>query len=144
MNKLTAEFDLKAMTFSRTAERYNIAEQYTPPPDVVENLKALHEHVIVPLVNALPGDLTATCAYRCTKVNAKVGSKPTSQHPKGMAADLEYRENGVEMNHKIIEAVNWLELDYDQMIAERIVNGKPSWVHISYNHNHNRKQFFKL
>ena len=137
---LTNTFDIATMTFSNTARRNNIAEQYTPPQNVIDNLKLLHEHIIVPLVNAMPGELSLTCAYRCPKVNAMVGGKPNSQHVQGKATDLQYRENGVEMNRKIIDTVKELKLDFDQMIDERNL----AWVHISYNHNLNRKQFLKL
>lgn len=138
---LTAEFDIKAMTYSKTAEKYNIIEQYLPlPQDIIDNLHALHENIIIPLVEYLPGELQVSCAYRCNKLNARVGSKPTSQHPRGMAADLEYYENGIECNKKIIDAVKTLNLEFDQMIDERNL----AWVHISYNKGKNRKQFFKL
>lgn len=127
------------MTFSNTAVKYGITEQGDPSQEVVDNLKLLHQHIIAPLVAELPGELTATCAYRCPRVNAKVGSKPTSQHVTGQAVDLEYRENGIEMNQKIIDTVRKLDLPVDQVIDERNL----AWVHISYSPKH-RKQFFKL
>lgn len=139
MPRLTTEFNLTAMTHSDTAKRYNITEQVTPADDVVENLKALHQNIIAPLVAELPGELSATCAYRCHRVNARVGGKPSSQHLTGHAADLEYRENGVEKNGEIIEAVKRLNLPYDQLIDERNL----AWVHVSYSPR-NRRQFFKL
>lgn len=142
---LKEKFDLRMYTQSATAARENIQEQYIPPDHVVDALENLHKYLIMPVAEYLPGDLTVTSGYRCHRLNAKVKGAPSSQHVKGMAADVEYREGGKEMNKKIIEAVKNLGLDYDQMINEHPdAAGNPAWVHLSYNIVGNRRQHFTI
>ena len=135
---LTDKFNLKTMTYSQTASDNGYWEQFIPSDEVIDNLMVLHRDLLVPLVKALPGEIRVNCAYRCTRTNIKVGGKDKSQHLKGMAADVEYWENGKEENKKLMDKVRELNLDYDQMIDER------GWVHLSYNLDNNRKMFFKL
>lgn len=135
---LTSTFDIKTMTHSDTATKHGIPN--VPNAEQIENLKKLYDNVLLPLVESMPGQINVTVAYRCSKLNAMLKSKPTSQHTMGKAADIEYRENGVEMNQKIIDKIRELGLDYDQVIDER--NG--AWYHVSYNEGKNRKQFLKL
>jgi hypothetical protein len=61
--------------------------------------------------------------YRSPQVNAAVGSKPTSQHLSGCAAD--FRVPGMTTN-EIILAILAANLPFDQAIREF-----DSWVHIS-------------
>jgi zinc D-Ala-D-Ala carboxypeptidase len=135
---LTKTFDLKTMTHSDTAVKHGIPN--VPNAEQIENLKKLYDNVLLPLVENMPGQINVTVAYRCSKLNAMLKSKPTSQHTMGKAADIEYRENGVEMNQKIIDKIRELDLPVDQCINER--NG--AWYHVSYNEGKNRKQFFSL
>lgn len=65
--------------------------------------------------------------YRCPELNAAVGSKPTSQHPKGEAVDFRCPQFGTPqqicmflMDYKDI--IRW-----DQLVLEH------TWVHISWN-----------
>lgn len=135
---LTDTFDLKAMCHSETAARHKIVNK--PTEEAIANLKLLYENILHPLVLALPGQINVTVAYRSHALNAKIGGKPGSQHTKGMAADIEYYENGKEDNKKLLETIKELKLPVDQCIDERNL----SWVHVSYNHGHNRGQFLKL
>lgn len=143
MNLLTDTFSLAVLTHSDTAVSHGIDN--TPNAEQAANLRALYDNLLWPLVKALPnGDINVTVAFRCDKVNELVGGKPNSQHRLGMAADLEYYEGGKEDNMKIVNAVKNLGLMYDQIILENMKDGKPSWIHISYNHGKNRKQFLTL
>lgn len=135
---LTDTFDLKVLTHSDTAAKFKIDN--TPDAEAVKNLELLYENILLPLVKHLPGKINVTVAYRCHKLNAMLKSKPTSQHTMGKAADLEYYENGKENNKKLLDTIIALNLPYDQLIDERDL----SWIHVSYNHGKNRKQFFKL
>lgn len=141
---LTNKFDLPTLVYSDTAKRLKIPN--IPEEEQINNLKELYNNLLLPLVQQLPGEINVTVAYRCHKLNAKVGGKPGSQHTKGMAADVEYRENGIEMNDEIVKKVKELGLEYDQMIREKVdlKTGKPSWIHLSYNKENNRKQLFTL
>lgn len=139
--KLSKNFDLSEFVNSQTATRKGIAEQFTPPDDVVNNLEILCTELLQPLRDLLPGGIIRiSSGYRCERLNESVGGKSTSQHLTGMAADVEYYENGIEKNHVIIDTVLKNNLVFDQMIDEYHL----SWVHLSYNKNGNRKQYFKI
>ena len=137
--KLTDQFDLSVLTHSDTAARLRIDN--TPDDAAKANLRLLYDNVLLPLVKALPGELNITNAFRCNKLNATVKGKPTSQHVKGMAADVEYREHGMENNRKIVEAIKANGIEFDQCIEE---NGPTGWIHVSYNQGKNRNQFLKM
>ncbi len=137
MNYLAKQFDLKTMTHSDTAVRYKIDN--TPSTEETENLKLLYENILLPLCEALPGQINVTNAFRCHALNAKVGGKPASQHTTGKAADIEYYENDKENNPLLIAKIKELKLPIDQCIDEY---GR--WIHVSYNHGKNRGQFLKL
>ena len=62
-------------------------------------------------------------AFRSAQVNAAVGSKPTSQHRVGCAADL--RIPGMTPD-EVVQAVIASNLNYDQVIREF-----DRWTHIS-------------
>lgn len=70
-----------------------------------------------------------SAGYRCPEVNAAVGGVPTSQHCKGMAADI-YLGGNTELEQMYF---SWIRanIDYDQLILKG--NQKTSWIHVSYN-----------
>ena len=139
--KLSETYDLKDFLKSYTADKEGFSEQYSPPDDVVKNLKKLVDNIIQPLSDKLlHGKIKITSGYRCRRLNDHVGGKPTSQHMNGMAADIQFYFGSVMINIDIIDAVKDLNLEYDQMIWEN--GGK--WVHISFNEGHNRNQHFNL
>jgi len=76
--------------------------------------------------------------FRHPDVNAKVGGSKTSDHCKGMAADIEIP--GVP-NHELAE---WIKanLPYTQLILEFYTRGVPDsgWVHVSYDPANLKKQ----
>lgn len=139
---LPKEFDVRVFAHSDTAVRMKIANVVTP--EAKDNLQALFDNVLKPLAAMLPGQINITSAYRCDKLNAAVGGKPTSQHSKGEAADMEYREGGVEVNKVMIDKILASGLVFDQLILEKGSRGQ-EWVHVSYKKNgKNRMQYFKL
>ena len=62
-------------------------------------------------------------AFRCKQVNDAVGSKDTSQHRHGCAADL--RIDGMTPN-EVVQAIIRSDLQFDQVIREF-----DRWTHIS-------------
>ena len=68
---------------------------------------------------------TITSGYRCQKVNILVGSKPTSQHLLGQAADFKCPSFG--SPSQIVRRVVNSSIPYDQIIIEF-----GQWVHISF------------
>jgi len=76
--------------------------------------------------------------YRSGELCIAIGSKPTSQHAEGKAADIEV----VGVDNK--ELAQWIKdnLEYDQLILEFYRDGEPDsgWVHVSWNTGENRNQ----
>ena len=120
--KLTAHFGLDEFVVSQTASRKGIDN--TPPPDAIEALRALCSNVLEPLREAL-GPVHISSGYRCPALNKAVGSKPSSQHVHGEAADISVPA------HTLARVFNWIQTNvpYDQLIREFPPGG---WVHVTY------------
>src|SRR5438105_2154633 len=111
---LSPHFTLEEFTASQTAARMGIDN--TPSTSVVENLKrtaAGLEQVRI-ILNANP--IRISSGYRCAALNEAVGSKPTSQHTIGEAADFTCAAFGTP--GQIIRAVLGSSLAFDQIIHE--------------------------
>ena len=118
--QLTANFSLEELTASQTAARKNIENE---PDDVqLSNLRRL-AYMLQEIRNYFDVPIFINSGFRCKALNRAVGSKDTSQHMKGCAADI--RISGVSPSlavAKIIES----GISYDQVICEYT-----SWVQIS-------------
>jgi zinc D-Ala-D-Ala carboxypeptidase len=84
---LTQNFTLSEMTKSETALRFGMDN--TPTSSEIENLRILCENVLQPVRNYYGMGVKVNSGYRHPLVNAKVGGSATSDHCKGMAADIE-------------------------------------------------------
>ena len=137
--KLTANFSLSELTKSQTAERKGIDN--TPSPTHQENLKSLCEMVLQPIRDHFGQVVSVSSGYRSPELCAAIGSKSTSQHAKGEAADFEIF--GVS-NKELADYINE-HLDYDQLILEYWKESDPNsgWVHCSFAEGKNRKQYLK-
>jgi zinc D-Ala-D-Ala carboxypeptidase len=115
---LTAHFTLAELTVTDHREFDN-----TPNGDAIANLTRLA--LFLELVkNKLGGKpIIVNSAFRSKQVNDAVGSKDTSQHRLGCAADI--RVPGMTPN-EVVEAIMGFGLYYDQIIREF-----DSWTHIS-------------
>ena len=137
--KLTANFSLSELTKSQTATRKGIDN--TPSPEHQENLKLLCEAVLQPVREHFGRVVTVTSGYRSPELCTAIGSKITSQHARGEAADFEiFGVSNKELADYIHE-----HLDYDQLILEYWNESDPNsvWVNCSYSEGKNRKQYFK-
>ena len=74
------------MTKSQTAERKGIDN--VPNADHIFNLTALCENILQPIRNEF-GSFIVSSGYRSPELCEAIGSKATSQHAKGEAADFE-------------------------------------------------------
>ena len=85
--------------------------------------------------------MTISSGYRSPELCTAIGSKITSQHAKGEAADFEIF--GVS-NKELADYINE-NLDYDQLILEYWKESDPNsgWVHCSYSEGNNRNQYLK-
>jgi hypothetical protein len=137
--QLSSNFSLGEMTKSQTATRKGIDN--TPSAEHQENLKRLCENVLQPVRDHFSRVVTITSGYRSPELCTAIGSKITSQHAKGQAADFEIF--GVS-NKELADYINET-LDYDQLILEFWNESDPNsgWVHCSYSEGNNRKQYLK-
>ena len=118
--KLTPNFSLEELTHSETAERLGLDN--TPSEDVKANLTRL-ARLLEDIRRVLGRPIMLNSAYRSQEVNKAIGSKPTSQHCIGCAADI--KVPGLTPDN-IVKEILKTNLEYDQLIREF-----DSWVHIS-------------
>ena len=133
--KLTENFNLRELTKSQVAERNGIPNN--PSSDHIDALKKLCESVLQPIRNHYDAPVIISSGYRSGELCVRIGSKITSQHALGQAADLEV----IGVDNK--ELGTWIKnnIDYDQLILEFYKEAEPTsgWVHISYVGKENRK-----
>ena len=114
--ELSKNFTLAELCKSQTATRHNIIN--------IDNY-------------GIP--FTPNSGYRSPELNQLLKSKPTSQHCKGEAVDVEVP------TISNLELANWcsVNLNYDQIILEFYKEGEPTsgWVHISFSLENNRKKY---
>ncbi len=132
--KLSANFQLSELVKSQTAERKGIPNN--PSPAHIDNLKALCVNVLQPIRSHFDAPVIVSSGYRSGELCIAIGSKITSQHTEGKAADIEV----VGVDNKIL--AQWIKdnLEYDQLILEFYRDGEPDsgWVHVSWNSGDNR------
>ena len=137
--KLTKNFSLLELTKSQTAERKGIIN--TPSAEHQENLRLLCERVLQPIRDHFNRVVTISSGYRSPALCEAIGSKTTSQHAKGQAADFEiYGLSNQELANYIRD-----KLDYDHLILEFWTPESPNngWVHCSYHEGDNRRQYLR-
>ena len=134
--KLTQNFSLSELTRSQTATRKGIVNQ--PDDEQLANLVALCENVLQPIRDHFGTSVRISSGLRVPELNAAIGGSTTSDHCKGMAADIEVPpiDN--------LELARWVEgsgLAFRQLILE-YYDGTPDsgWIHVSYNPADNKRQ----
>ena len=127
-------FTIKELTKSTTAIKRHIDN--SPSKEVERSLTALVERILVPLREAYGKPIIVTSGYRCPKLNAIVGSTPSSQHVKGEAADIKSVQDTPEENKKLFDLIVKLGLPFDQLINEHNYD----WVHVSFGARHRRQK----
>ena len=137
--KLSENFSLLELTKSQTAERKGIDN--TPSPTHRDNLKSLCTRILQPIRDHFERVVSVSSGYRSEALCIAIGSKISSQHAKGQAADFEIYglSNG--------ELATWIKenLDYDQLILEfwSPENSNSGWIHCSFNSEGNRKEYLR-
>lgn len=125
---LTKNFSLHEMTKSETALRRGVPN--TPGSAEIAALTTLAQKVLQPIRDHFARAVKVNSGYRSPDVNALVGGSRTSDHCKGMAADIEIP--GVPNYNLAL----WIRdnLEYTQLILEFYTPGIPDsgWVHVSY------------
>ena len=118
---LTPHFTLDELTASESAERNGWDN--TPTDAELENLKRLADMLEQVKVVLGGKPIMINSAFRSKKVNDAVGSKDTSQHRIGCAADI--RVPGMTPD-EVVRKVIASGISYDQVIREF-----DRWTHIS-------------
>lgn len=115
---MTPHFTLEELTHTDHRELDN-----TPNDDERQNLYRLADFLeqIRALLHGKP--IMINSAYRSAEVNAAVGSKPTSQHRLGCAADI--RVPGMTPD-EVVKKIMISGLPFDQLIREF-----DRWTHVS-------------
>ena len=137
--QLSKNFSLIELTKSQTAERKGIDN--TPSAEHQENLKSLCTNVLQPVRDNFHRVVSVSSGFRSQALCEAIGSKSTSQHAKGAAADFEI----FGISNK--ELADWIHfnVNYDQLILEYWKESDPNsgWVHCSYTDGNNRRQYLK-
>jgi hypothetical protein len=115
---LTEHFTLEELTITDHREFFN-----EPNPSERANLVRLAEFLEQVKIAIGGKPVMVNSAFRCKEVNDAVGSKDTSQHRVGCAADI--RVPGMTPD-QVVKAIMAAGLSYDQLIREF-----DRWTHVS-------------
>ena len=119
---LSPHFTLDELTHTDHREIDN-----TPTQDEISNLQQL-ANFLEEVKTVLGGKpIMISSGFRCKALNDAVGSKDTSQHRTGFAAD--FRVPGMTPD-EVVRAVIASGIGYDQIIREF-----DRWTHISFSNN---------
>lgn len=121
MTHLTPHFTVEELTVSETAERNGWDNM--PNDAEMSNLRRLADFLeqVKALLNGKP--IMINSAFRSKLVNDAVGSRDTSQHRIGCAADI--RVPGMTPD-EVVRAIKGSDLPFDQVIREF-----DRWTHVS-------------
>lgn len=136
---LTPNFTLSELTKSQTAQRSGFSEQFSPEADIVSNLTYLAEKVLEPIRERF-GPFTVSSAYRCKRLNDKLGSTDASFHRHGMAADIDLGSR----NKELLEFIR-THLTFTELINEYPdKDGNPDWVHVAISRGRENEKKVKV
>ena len=109
-------------------ELFCSCKECTEPP--IENITKLALHLQV-LRNLLKHPLKVNSAYRCPAYNKKVGGVATSQHVKGLAADISTTNWTSDKKYYFVKTANQLGFNgiglYDNFIHIDLRSKKAEW-----------------
>ena len=103
-------FTIKELCKSSTATQKGIDN--TPNSEIVSNLKNLVEYILDPLREKYGKPILVNSGYRSPALNKAVNGSKTSQHMKGLAADI--TAGSVSKNKILFNLVQELDLPFDQ------------------------------
>lgn len=133
---LSPNFTLAELTASETAARRGMDN--TPrEPFVMDNLKRT-AGVLEEIRALLSAPILVTSGYRCLDLNSAIGSKPTSAHVVGLAADFHAPRFGTPFDICNAIAPHVKRLGIDQLIHEH------TWVHVGLRAGEPRHQLLTL
>ena len=124
---LSPHFALSEFCVSDTAARRGIDN--TPPGHVIQALERTALGLEAVRVRLGTAPITITSGYRSLPLNRLIGSRDSSQHVMGEAADFICPRFGTPA--EIVAAVRDSGIPFDQLILEYARNGG-GWVHMSF------------
>lgn len=133
MQRLSKYFTFEELTASQTASRLWIdnipdVEQTKNLHFLAENLDDVRELVRLPVV--------VSSGFRCLKLNRAKGSKDSSAHVKGLAADITCPKFGTPT--QLFMAIQESNIQFDQLILE--FPHRNGWVHIAFSRENPRRE----
>ncbi|MDO4163882.1 MAG: D-Ala-D-Ala carboxypeptidase family metallohydrolase [Bacteroides sp.] len=131
-------FTIAEFIKSATADAKGIDNKL--PKELLPNAVALIDKVLDPLREAYGKPITISSGFRSEALNKAVGGSKTSEHMKGMAADIVGTPNTKAENKKLFYLIQSLGLPFTQLIDEKGF----SWVHVSYDPSNLKKQVLAL
>ena len=147
--EISANLTLKEVSKSLTATRKGINNE--PQGEHLTNLIKLANNVFQPIREHFGKPIFVSSGYRSKDLNKAIGGAhkiikgeyvATSQHCKGEALDLDNDGRGYPSNADIFWYI-YDHLEFDQLIFEFGSMENPSWVHVSYKSEGNRKQVLR-
>ena len=112
---------------SKTAKKHEI--ENIPNQSQIVNMKSIAKNVFEPLRTWANEPIRINSFFRSPELCIKIKSKPTSQHTKGQALDIDAM--GQKTNGELFEYIKD-NLNFDQLIWEHGDSENPDWIHISY------------
>ena len=132
--KLSAHLYLSEVTRSESAKRNGISNM--PTEQHIANFKLLAEKVFEPVRVHFGVPIHISSGYRSAELNAiTTGASKTSDHCLGRAIDVDMDGHKTTVTNNDIFHWAIKNLKFKQIIAEYPIDGKLSWVHISYDEN---------
>lgn len=128
-------FTIKELCNSDKAKEYKINN--TPNSVIIRHLNLLVHFILDPLREKYGKPIIVSSGYRCEELNKLLNGSKTSQHKKGLAADI--TAGSISENKKLFNLIIKLNLPFDQLIDEK----NYQWIHVSYS-SKPRKQILHL
>lgn len=128
--QITKNFRLHEFVESEKAESLGIDN--TPSEFIVDNITLLCTKLLQPLRSLYGKPMSINSGYRCLELNEAVDGVETSDHRKGLAADVR-----CENPKALLSCLLSSGLVFDQAILY------PTFLHLSYRPTRNRQQVIR-
>lgn len=136
--KISKHLSLAEVIRSETAKRAGISNM--PTEEHLENFEVLAKEVFEPIREHFNVPIHISSGYRSKELNKLVKGSKTSDHCYGKAIDIDMQGSTSNVTNNDIFHYIKDNLKFKQLIAEYPVNGKLSWVHVSYDENNIKNQ----
>lgn len=137
-------FSIGELSRSNVADRAGISN--SPNTFQRMNLEKLIDRVLDPVRARIGEPIYVNSGFRSGKLNELIGGSKTSDHMKGMAADIRLQD--IKQNKRLFDTIKRMGevglIEYRQLIWEMGNDEYPQWVHISYNEDDNKMQILRL